>query len=415
MYFEAFSSLPVTRCCDLGQKAIRHNCQELLCYGPNLRDLFQAAEAAPDCALLNAYAACLHLAFEGAEGWSMAHPYLTKMRKAAAYDLQPREQLYCAATEAWADRHYKKALQLFEQIALAYPADLIALKWGQYHAFNLGDQHALMRFGTIAASTFPDAPYVHGMLAFALEQNHQIKEAETAARRATEIAIDDAWAHHAIAHVMETEGRPQDGIDWLSKCSHIWDSKGIFIREHNWWHMALFHLSLGDHQGALEIFDTQLWGAWPEFPQEQIGASSMLWRMELAGMTVGQRWQPVLEKVREHAGEMVLPFHELHYLFALTHAENPDEASHHYNIMVQASEHKSGDDKISWEKAALPTAKAIIAFANKDYETTYSTLMQAAPFLPLIGGSHAQRAIFSKTMETAQNRAGQPTITTRLN
>ncbi|MHA7873446.1 MAG: tetratricopeptide repeat protein, partial [Hyphococcus sp.] len=273
---------------------------EFLSYGANLRALFDIADANPSAPLLNAHAAALHMAFEGAEGWDAAAPYLARMR-AGLRDANPRERLFCAAAEAWAAKDFPQALAHLEDLTVRWPADLCALKWAQYHAFNLGDADALLRFGQRATLVHEGAPYAHGMAAFALEQNHRLREAEEAGMLAAEIALDDAWAHHAVAHVLETEGRAKEGASWLDHCAHTWDAKGVFIRDHNWWHAALFRLALGREDEALAIYDDRLWGAWPEFPQEQIGAVSMLWRLELRDVNVGERWSPVVEQARQRA------------------------------------------------------------------------------------------------------------------
>jgi hypothetical protein len=378
---------------------------EFLSYGSTLRDLFAVADASPDAALLNAHAAALHLAFEGAEGWANAGPYLTRMRLAESVATD-RERLFAAAVESWAARDYWRALAALEELTVRWPADLCAIKWGQYHAFNLGDRQALLRFGERARIVFEGQPYAHGMIAFALEQNHRLDEAEEEGLRASEIAIDDAWAHHAVAHVMETQGRAKDGARWLDHCSHTWDKKGVFIRDHNWWHAALFRLSLGRPHEALGIFDAKLWGAWPEFPQEQIGAISMLWRLEMRGLDVGPRWTPVLNEVRRRAGEHILPFLDIHYLYALGRAGEAGEADAFLASLKRHAEAAIDPYKDFWRETGIPCAEAVRAFAAADYACSADCFRRALPRLERIGGSHAQRHLFVEAYERAAARAG---------
>lgn len=374
--------------------------REFLSYGSRLRELFAVADASPDSALLNAHAAALHLAFEGAEGWSHAAPYLARMRLAGS-GATDRERLFSAAVESWAARDYLKALTALDELTVRWPADLCAIKWGQYHAFNLGDHEALLRFGERARIVFEDEPYAHGMIAFALEQNHRLEEAEEEGLRATEIALDDAWAHHAVAHVMETQGRAKDGARWLDHCSHTWDKKGVFIRDHNWWHAALFRISLGRLDDALSVYDAKLWGAWPEFPQEQIGAVSLLWRLEMRGLDVGDRWTPVLEQVRRRAGEHILPFHDLHYLYALARAGEPGEAEAFLASLKNHAEAVSEPYKSFWRATGIPAAEAVRAFAFEDYAAAAEGFARALPTLERVGGSHAQRHLFVEAYERA--------------
>ncbi|HBK91686.1 MAG TPA: tetratricopeptide repeat-containing protein [Parvularcula sp.] len=378
--------------------------REFLSYGSKLRDLFAVVDACPDAPLLNAHAAALHLAFEGAEGWAHAQPYIDRMRTAAGAGGE-RERIFCAAVEAWAARDYWKARDLLDALTVRWPADLCAIKWGQYHAFNLGDQAALLRFGERARIVFENEPYANGLYAFALEQNHRLDEAEETGHRACELAIDDAWAHHAVAHVMETQGRAKDGARWLNHCSHTWEKKGVFIRDHNWWHAGLFQIALGREDLALKIYDERLWGAWPEFPQEQIGAVSMLWRLEMRGLDVGDRWKPVVAQVRRRAGEHILPFHDLHYLYALARAGHEGEACKFMASLNAHAETAPAGAKDFWRGVGIPAAEGVLAFANDDCERAAASLGRALPALHLAGGSHAQRHLFVEAFERAS--AGQ--------
>lgn len=374
--------------------------REYLSYGSKLRDLFAVADAAPAAPLLNAHAAALHLAFEGAEGWAHARPYIERMRTTAG-EASERERFFCAAVEAWFARDYGRARDLLDALTVRWPADLCAIKWGQYHAFNLGDQAALLRFGERARIVFENEPYANGLFAFALEQNHRLDEAEAAGHRACELAIDDAWAHHAVAHVLETQGRAKEGARWLDHCSHTWEKKGVFIRDHNWWHAGLFQIALGREDLALKIYDERLWGAWPEFPQEQIGAVSMLWRLEMRGVDVGDRWTPVVAQARRRAGEHILPFHDLHYLYALARAGHEGEACEFMASLKAHAEAAPAGAKDFWRGVGIPAAEGVLAFAKDDCERAAGSLARALPELHLAGGSHAQRHVFVEAFERA--------------
>jgi hypothetical protein len=374
--------------------------REFLSYGAKLREFFAVAQARPDSALCNAHAAALHLAFEGAEGWTNAKPYLAKMR-AAEPSANDRERLFCAAVEAWNARDFHGALSRLDQLTVRWPADLCAIKWGQYHAFNLGDQAALLRFGERARVVHGNTPYAPGMVAFALEQNHRLAEAEEQGLKAVELALDDAWAHHAVAHVMETQGRPRDGMRWLDHCAHTWDKKGVFIRDHNWWHAALFRVTLGRLDEALSIYDARLWGAWPEFPQEQIGAASMLWRLEMRGVDVGARWAPIAEQARRRTEEHIFPFHDVHYLYAVARGGADGEAEATLQSIVNYADAQTGEARAAWAGACVPAAKGALAFARGDYEAAAAQFAQGLPQLGLIGGSHAQRHLFIEAYQTA--------------
>ena len=80
---------------------------EFLSYGANLRELFKIADENPGAPLLNAHAAALHMAFEGAEGWDFAAPYLKRMHDHAG-SANSREQLLCTAVDAWAKKDFRQ-------------------------------------------------------------------------------------------------------------------------------------------------------------------------------------------------------------------------------------------------------------------------------------------------------------------
>lgn len=399
--------LPITGACELSAQGYNAYVGEFLGYGDNLRALFSVADNTPGAPLINAHAAALHMAFEGAEGWRAAEPYLTQMRTYADR-AAPREKLFCDAVDAWSAQNFTRAGALLDTLTVRWPADLCAVKWGQYHAFNLGDAAALLRFGRRAVIAHENTPYAHGLIAFALEQNHHLGAAEEEGVRAVEIAIDDAWAQHAVAHVMDSQGRARDGARWLDHCAHTWARKGVFIRDHNWWHAALFQLALGAHDEALKIFDDHLWGAWPEFPQEQIGAISMLWRLELRGVDVGARWAPIVAQVRARVSEHIFPFHNLHYLYALARAGEAGEAERFFHAMKT---HRDAD----WAAHALPAGDALLAFVRGRYDEAAQGLTKLLPALHRIGGSHAQRHVFVETVEVCRMMAatGATALTAR--
>jgi hypothetical protein len=66
----------------------------------------------------------------------------------------------------------------------------------------------------------PGFSHVLGMHAFGLEECNQYAEAERTARRALDPQPKDGWAVHAVAHVMEMQGRIDEGIAWLASRTH---------------------------------------------------------------------------------------------------------------------------------------------------------------------------------------------------
>jgi tetratricopeptide (TPR) repeat protein len=178
-----------------------------------------------------------------------------------AADATPREAMNARMAAAWAADDIPGAIALCEEIARAHPRDLVSIKIGQYHLFNRGDSPGMLRMALHALPACEDMAYLHGMIAFGYEQCHLMAEAEEAARRALEIEPTDPWAHHALAHVMLTKGRIDEGIAFLEGVSPTWAGLNSFMRSHNWWHLTLFYISRGRVADALRSYDQNIWGS----------------------------------------------------------------------------------------------------------------------------------------------------------
>ena len=90
----------------------------------------------------------------------------------------------------------------------------------------------------------------------------------------------EPWAQHALAHVMLTDGRLAEGAALLQQMSSGWHGLTSFMRCHLWWHLALFQIDLGDDAAALKLYDDQVWGVDKTYSQDQVGAVSLLARLE---------------------------------------------------------------------------------------------------------------------------------------
>lgn len=372
-------------------------------YGTRLRTIFEAADADPDCAFVNACAASVHMALEASSGFVAAEPYLARMRR-NAQGATDREQMTIAAVDAWSMGETRIAAAIYRELVERYPTDIAAAKWGQYHAFNLGDAATMRAMAQAVIRAHQDTPEAWGMLAFAEEQCHRLALAEEAALRALAMKPDEPWAHHALAHTYESQDRNKDAIRMLTAKSSGWADRSIFVREHNWWHLAQLHLDAGEHTRALHIHDQHLWGTWPEFAQEQVGAISSLWRLEMAGADAGTRWTAIAAKVGERGFEHILPFHDVHFARALARSGNAALADDFLRSMAR---HATGAGESLWAMVALPVAQAVVAHARGDFAKASLLLLPMLGQLHRLGGSHAQRDVLLQTWIHAASRSGE--------
>lgn len=249
-----------------------------------------AITADPSCAIAHAYAAAHYLSQECSASWQQAAPYLQTAQHHAP-QTSPREQLYIRAITAWADGAIDRAIADHEAIATQFPQDLISVQQGQYHYFYQGNKAGLLQIAETVLPANKENPYLHGMMAFGLEQCHRLEAAEQWGRQATEMHRHNPWAHHAVAHVLETQARFEEGIVWMEDLADTWKLCNSMLYTHNWWHVALYYLKRQDFQTVLGLYDGQVWGrAQTSSPKDQVGAIALLLRLELQGVDVGDRW-----------------------------------------------------------------------------------------------------------------------------
>lgn len=358
-------------------------------------------------AIVQASCAALHMFAESRQGPPNARPFIDAARAAAPHASE-RERRFVEAVAAWVDGDIARAMELHDEQARLHPRDLVSVKLGQYHRFNLGDAAGMLRLAQAALPAARDVPQMHGMAAFAWEQCHLLAQAEAAARQALAMTEREPWAQHALAHVMLTQGRLAEGLQFMQHSSPSWTALNSFMVTHNWWHLALFALDLGQDELALQTYDQQVWGVVKSYSQDQIGAVSLLARLELAGVDVGARWQDVADHIAQRLDDQVLPFLDLQYLYGLARAARPQAQTllHHIERRGAAAPTRHHAADTIWRQVAVPAAHGLLAHAQGRYAEAVDTLGQALPRLLQIGGSHAQRDLFEQIHLDALMRAG---------
>lgn len=378
--------------------------EQWLAYGNRLAEFLPAADHDPDCPMVTMMSALLHLSMENRQGYRDAEPFLVGAR-AMAGAMNERELLWLEAIDALHRDDLATVVAAHETLADRFPRDVFAAKMGQKHYFYIGDFDGMLRLADKTFEANADVPFIHGMRAFALEQCHRLPEAEEEGRLAASLG-NDPWAHHAVAHVLETQGRIEEGIAWMQDHSASWSQCNSFMYTHNWWHLALFLIDADRHDEALALYDQRVWGVWKEFSQDQINAVALLARLELRGVDVGDRWRDVAAYLKPRIDEHVSPFLDLHYVLGLTRA---GERAAVVEMLASLEAYAQGAPEFvrrTWQAAAVPAAHGIAAHAQGDWSGAVNGLEAALPHLQGIGGSHAQRDLFEQIHLDALVKAG---------
>ncbi|MCH7929258.1 MAG: tetratricopeptide repeat protein [Proteobacteria bacterium] len=329
---------------------------------------------------------------------------------AQAGEATPREQAHVAALGAWLAGDLTGAVRRWDDILVDHPTDLLALRLAHGFYFDLGDRQNLRDSAARALPAWdadlPGYGYVLGMHAFGLEECGDYAAAESAGRRAVEIDPEDIWSVHAVAHVMEMQGRQRDGIDWLSGLEPHWTKCNFFVH-HVWWHQALFHLERDQRDAALAIYDQRVRDDFSEIVYDMIDAASLLWRLELYGVDVGGRWAELADKSEARVGDHIDAFSDAHFMMCLAGAGRGDAAE---NLVGSMGEYAATHDVTMapiMREVGVAACEALAAFRAGEYGRAVELLLPVRYALHRIGGSHAQRDLFAQMLIVAALRDGR--------
>jgi hypothetical protein len=373
----------------------------------------KAIAESPDFVMAHALRAWLHLLGTEPAGIAVA-----RASRDAAWKLPAtaQEQGHLNAINHLIEGRWHQAAQVMEDVAIENPHDLLALQVGHQLDFFRGEARMLRdRIARALPSWSNTVPGYHtmlGMHAFGLEETGDYIAAEVAGRTAVALNARDSWAQHAVAHVMEMQGRQQEGITWMTGNSEGW-SRDSFFAVHNWWHVALYHLDLGQADEALKLFDGPIYGAKSKIILEMIDASAMLWRMHLRGVDVGNRWQAVADAWEPHAGAGNYAFNDAHAAMAFVGAGRKDALAKVIDTQKEAMQ-RDGDNAMFTRKVGHPIVLAIKAFGDGNYTDALWRLREVRNIAHRFGGSHAQRDVLDLTLIEAALRSSQQSIAAAL-
>jgi tetratricopeptide (TPR) repeat protein len=373
----------------------------------------KAIAASPDFVMAHALRAWLHLLGTEPAGIPVARAALDAARKLPA---TARERGHLAAIDHLVNGRWHAASQALEDVGIDHPHDLLALQAGQLVDFFRGDSRMLRdRIARALPAWSKDMPGYHAVLglhAFGLEETGDYAAAEKSGRAAVAIERRDAWAQHAVAHVMEMQGRQHDGIAWMTDNAEGW-SRDNFFAVHNWWHVALYHLDLGDIDAALTLFDGPIYGARSPLVLDLIDASAMLWRLHLRGIDVGDRWRAVADAWEPIKDSGSYAFNDAHAAMAFVGAGRPESLA--AIIAAQNAALARNDDNAGFTReVGNPVVLAIKAFGEARYADAVQQLRRVRSIAHRFGGSHAQRDVIDLTLIEAAFRAGRNALAAAL-
>ena len=325
-----------------------------------------------------------------------------------------RERGLMLAVRRFLDGDWDDGCRQLDHVLVDHPRDALAVQAAHLMDFYRGDalnlRNRLSRVLPHWDETVPGYSYLLGMHAFGLEEMNQYPEAEAVARRALALEPRDAWAVHAATHVMEMQGRIDEGVAWLESRRDDWAPDNAFAY-HNWWHLGLFYMDRADHDRALALYDANIHPAPTQFALPLVDATALLWRLALEGVDVGRRFETVADEweARLPNDRGYYAFNDLHAILAFVATGREAAASTLLAALAQAAA-QEGTNAMMSREVGLPLAKGIVAFGQGRHADAIAAIEPVRDRAHRFGGSHAQRDLVTLTLIEAALRDGQKAL-----
>lgn len=320
-----------------------------------------------------------------------------------------REQVFLQALCDWNSGFPKQAGDRLNQLVKDNPHDALAMKLVQAIRFVLGDAVGMRgSIETVIGRIGPDHAaygYALGCHAFSLEETGEYAMAERVGREGVLHSPNDAWGLHAVAHVYDMTNDTDAGLKWLSRRTEAWAHCNNF-RYHVWWHLALMHLDRGDIDAVFALYDDNIRQDKTDDYRDISNAASLLSRLEVDGISVGNRWEELAQLSQGRTGDGCLAFADLHYMLCLIGGKRKAAAGDLLGRMRRDAATEASDMDAIFKHPGLSAAEGLEAFGEGNYVTAFRHLAGARDAMPTVGGSHAQRDVFERLTIEAAIRGG---------
>jgi tetratricopeptide (TPR) repeat protein len=387
-------------------------------FGDPTETLGQTLETDPEFVMAHIFIASALLTMTERQYLPMIREHI-EQAEALADKANTREKLLTHAARQWMEGEWSQASLTWDQVLVDYPRDALALQLGHLTDFFRGDcfnlRDRVCRVMTSWDKSVQGYSYILGMQAFGFEECNQYDKAELVSTTALEMQARDPWAVHALAHVLEMQGRFDEGKIMYRERENDWAPDNGFAF-HNWWHLALYHVEHEDFDGALNLYDEQILPEDSDVSMQMLDASALLWRLHLQGVDVASRWDRIAELWARKTGTEngYYAFNDLHALIAFVGAGRFDAANEVLSAVEAAAEDNAGVTRMMAQDVGIPTCRAMIDFGQQRYQDVVDQLLPIRTVAHRFGGSHAQRDILTQTLIEAALRGGNLKLANNL-
>lgn len=323
--------------------------------------------------------------------------------------ITPRERASVSALRAWVEGRQDDATLIWEGILDDNPHDLLTMQTLHYRNFWLGKEKGLLssvsRYISRWDPSMPNYSNVLGMYCFGLNENGMGDKAMEYGRKAIDLNKDDLWSVHAVAHLLNDRGEQWAGISFLDQFDKRWEGHNA-IREHLWWHEALFWWELGDFDKALNLYDEYFAKNITPFYLDVQNSASMLWRLESTGVDVGDRWKQISDVAMQRIERRYLPWTDIHVAMVLGRNGEQQKLDSFINTVKGDTKTARNARQYAAAETDVAVCQAVSDYCSGNYSNAIENLtaVRSENFRPL-GASNAQRDVMGIMLGLAALKA----------
>jgi hypothetical protein len=157
-------------------------------------------------------------------------------------------------------------------------------------------------------------------------------------------------------------------------------------------------LEKGDYEFVLKTYDERIITSNTEFFLDIQNGASLLKRLELQGVNVGKRWDGLVEYAEKQIDDHVLSFTDLHSCMALAATKKFDVLERYLESLKAFARTENNYSASITKDIVIPMCEGIIALEQGSFGLAQDLLWPLRDTWSPIGGSHAQRDVFTQIL-----------------
>jgi hypothetical protein len=198
-------------------------------------------------------------------------------------------------------------------------------------------------------------------------------------------------------------------VTFLSTSSPDWETS--FFAVHNWWHLGLYLLELGQVNDALALYHERVRAARSTEWLDIVDAAALLWRLSLYGTDVTAPARALAGDISPLVDVPAYLFNDWHAVMAFGLAGDHTRTK---TVVAANSDLTAPTNRRTAERAGRRLLAAFAAFAAGEPQVTVDLLIDIRADAHVVGGSHAQRDVIDLTLIAAAARSGQAALARAL-